>query len=192
MHHISSYVYLLHSTLAWWIAHTYFRVLFMSILRWRIRIGSCFSVNKNHQFARVLGRIIRTIDTFSQPNSLRCSLGLETLLHNKNIFGSLHVLVLLSEPWKSPANILKLILLILQKKHLEGLILSELRLLKWEARRFKETLALFMASNVNTIICPLGCDYQVLVLKTEKKDTREVELQDTSPQKIYSWLEHPL
>ena len=93
---------------------------------------------------------------------------------------------------ESCRHILKLILLILQKKHLEGLILSELRLLKWEARRFKETLALFMASNVNTIICPLGCDYQVLVLKTEKKDTREVELQDTSPQKIYSWLEHPL
>jgi len=34
-----------------------------------------------------------------------------------------------------------------------GLILSELRMLKWEARRFKETLALFMASNVNCIIC---------------------------------------
>jgi len=34
-----------------------------------------------------------------------------------------------------------------------GLILSELRMLKWEARRFRETLALFVASNVNTIIC---------------------------------------
>eukprot|EP00435_Cladocopium_sp_Y103_P038463 s804_g10.t1 len=34
-----------------------------------------------------------------------------------------------------------------------GLILSELRMLKWEARRFRETLALFMASNVNSIIC---------------------------------------
>jgi len=34
-----------------------------------------------------------------------------------------------------------------------GLILSELRMLKWEARRFRETLALFVASNVNSIIC---------------------------------------
>ena len=36
---------------------------------------------------------------------------------------------------------------------LPGLILSELRMLKWEARRFRETLALFVASNVNSIIC---------------------------------------
>ena len=26
-------------------------------------------------------------------------------------------------------------------------------MLKWEARRFRETLALFVASNVNSIIC---------------------------------------
>ena len=96
----------------------------------------------------------------------------------------LHVLVLLSESWKSPVHILKLILFNpAKKKHLEGLILSELRLLKWEARRFKETLALFMASNVNTIICPLGCDYRVEVPKTENKTQEKLSFRMPPPKK---------
>ena len=142
----------------------------------RIRFGSCF--------ARVLGRIIRMIDTFSQPNSLRCTLGLETLLHNKNIFGS----------YMSWCICRELIFLNPAKKALGRTDFVRIAFV-WSGKHGalkKHWLYSWPAMWIPSF-APWACDYQVDVLKNWEQDRREVELQDTSPpKKIYSWLEHPL